>query len=85
LFAGLAFSLGIALQSPWVNGFGTGVDGAGWPWRDLDIPTVAALLFAPFVIIVAVLWKVWCTDSPATTAWLWLLAAANYLLQIMSM
>jgi hypothetical protein len=85
LFAGFAFSLGIALQSQWVNGFGTGVDGTGWPWRDLDIPTVAALLLAPFVIIVAVLWKIWCTDSPATMAWLWLLAAANYLLQIMSM
>jgi hypothetical protein len=81
---GLAFSLGVVLDWAPLNGLGL-ASGIQWPWRDLDLLPTAEFLLAPLALIAGVLWRMERTDSPAYARWLWVLAAANFLLQLLGM
>jgi hypothetical protein len=81
LAVGLAFCLGVIYHWGFLNGF-TRLTHYEWAWGELGILKTAALLFAPFAVIVWVLWRIETEKSP-TYPWLLLglLALSNFLLQ----
>jgi len=85
LAVGLAFCLGVTYHWGFLNGF-TRLTHYEWPWHELGILKTAALLAAPFAVIVWVLWRIEKKKSP-TYPWvlLELLALSNFLLQTLGM
>jgi hypothetical protein len=81
---GAAFVTGVILeQSPLNNSF-LWTDWE-WPWRNLGILHTSTLLLAPFSCIAYALWKIERRSDSHPSVYLWMLAASNFLLQIMGM